>query len=254
MLEDEETRPGRDGDAHLVGELEPARAFERLFREEHAHERLELFSILRREVASERRLIEHDPAELRRELCLQDLGTGQASPEGGPRALPPPPPPEHQANLATPPRFGKLTLRGDRSESDPPVPPRGPLPRPPPPRGARPPLEGANGRAMPNYAALLRGVSPMNAKMPALKKAFEAAGFGDVKTVLGSGNVVFASNSKSLPALEKKAEQAMHEELGKAFPHHRPTHRRARGAARQGPVREVRPRAQGQASRDLPPQ
>jgi uncharacterized protein (DUF1697 family) len=71
---------------------------------------------------------------------------------------------------------------------------------------------------MPEYAALLRGVSPMNAKMPALKKAFEAAGFDDVKTVLGSGNVVFRASSKSLPGLEKKAEQAMQEELGKAFP------------------------------------
>jgi uncharacterized protein (DUF1697 family) len=57
----------------------------------------------------------------------------------------------------------------------------------------------------------------MNAKMPALKKAFEAAGFGDVKTVLGSGNVVFAATSKSLPALEKKAERAMQEELGRTF-------------------------------------
>jgi uncharacterized protein (DUF1697 family) len=72
--------------------------------------------------------------------------------------------------------------------------------------------------AMPQYAALLRGVSPLNAKMPALKKAFEAAGFEGVKTVLGSGNVVFASGSKSITALEKKAEQAMQAELGKAFP------------------------------------
>lgn len=44
---------------------------------------------------------------------------------------------------------------------------------------------------MPRYAAFLRGVSPMNAKMPELKKAFEAAGFLEVKTVLSSGNVVF---------------------------------------------------------------
>jgi len=28
---------------------------------------------------------------------------------------------------------------------------------------------------MPRYAAFLRGVSPMNAKMPELKKCFEAA-------------------------------------------------------------------------------
>ena len=36
---------------------------------------------------------------------------------------------------------------------------------------------------MPRYAAFLRGVNPMNAKMPELTKAFEAAGFADVKTV-----------------------------------------------------------------------
>ena len=30
---------------------------------------------------------------------------------------------------------------------------------------------------MPRYVAFLRGVSPMNAKMPELKAAFEAAGF-----------------------------------------------------------------------------
>jgi uncharacterized protein (DUF1697 family) len=58
----------------------------------------------------------------------------------------------------------------------------------------------------------------MNAKMPALVKAFEAAGFEQVKTVLSSGNVVFTSGGKSLSALERKAEQAMAAELGKAFP------------------------------------
>ena len=35
----------------------------------------------------------------------------------------------------------------------------------------------------------------MNAKMPALKKCFEAAGFSDVRTLLSSGNVVFNSRS-----------------------------------------------------------
>jgi uncharacterized protein (DUF1697 family) len=53
--------------------------------------------------------------------------------------------------------------------------------------------------------------------MPALKAAFEAAGFTDVKTVLGSGNVVFDARSTSLAALERKAEAAMHEHLGQAF-------------------------------------
>ncbi len=70
---------------------------------------------------------------------------------------------------------------------------------------------------MPRYAAFLRGVSPMNAKMPELKKAFERAGFTDVNTVLSSGNVVFTSRAGSESSLEHKAEAAMSEHLGHAF-------------------------------------
>ena len=43
---------------------------------------------------------------------------------------------------------------------------------------------------MKRYAVFLRGVMPTNCRMPELKKAFEAAGFEDVKTLLGSGNVL----------------------------------------------------------------
>ncbi len=57
----------------------------------------------------------------------------------------------------------------------------------------------------------------MNCKMPALKAAFEAAGFSDVKTVLGSGNVVFTARRASEQALEQQAEAAMQEQLGQAF-------------------------------------
>jgi uncharacterized protein (DUF1697 family) len=67
------------------------------------------------------------------------------------------------------------------------------------------------------YAAFLRGISPMNAKMPELKKSFEAAGFGDVATVLTSGNVVFSAKAASESALEKKAEKAMKATLGHSF-------------------------------------
>ncbi len=70
---------------------------------------------------------------------------------------------------------------------------------------------------MARYAAFLRGVMPMNCKMPALRTAFEAAGFTDVKTVLGSGNVVFDARSSSEQALEQRAQAAMHEHLGQAF-------------------------------------
>ena len=70
---------------------------------------------------------------------------------------------------------------------------------------------------MPRYAALLRGVSPMNAKMPQLKACFEAAGFTHVKTLLSSGNVVFDSRAASGSAVERKAEAAMQEHLGRTF-------------------------------------
>ena len=70
---------------------------------------------------------------------------------------------------------------------------------------------------MPRYAAFLRGVSPMNAKMPELKQAFEAAGFTEVRTVLSSGNVVFDSRRTSETSLERAAEAAMRERLGQAF-------------------------------------
>jgi uncharacterized protein (DUF1697 family) len=70
---------------------------------------------------------------------------------------------------------------------------------------------------MPRYAAFLRGVGPMNAKMPELKKAFESAGFTDVKTLLSSGNVVFTAGRSSVTRLQQKAEAAMHRRFGQAF-------------------------------------
>jgi uncharacterized protein (DUF1697 family) len=70
---------------------------------------------------------------------------------------------------------------------------------------------------MPCYAAFLRGVSPMNAKMPDLKKAFEAAGFTDVSTLLSSGNLVFTASAASEVTLQRKAEAAMAGQLGRTF-------------------------------------
>ncbi len=67
------------------------------------------------------------------------------------------------------------------------------------------------------YVAFLRGVSPMNAKMPELKRAFELASFQDVKTVLSSGNVVFSARPATDEQLAKKAEAAMKKHLGNAF-------------------------------------
>lgn len=70
---------------------------------------------------------------------------------------------------------------------------------------------------MPRYVALLRGVSPLNAKMPELKACFESAGFTNVRTVLSSGNVVFDSVQTSQTDLEAMAEKAMQRSLGRAF-------------------------------------
>lgn len=70
---------------------------------------------------------------------------------------------------------------------------------------------------MPRYVAFLRGVSPMNAKMPELKRCFEEAGFGDVKTLLSSGNVVFDARAASELALARRIEAAMAKQLGRTF-------------------------------------
>jgi len=69
---------------------------------------------------------------------------------------------------------------------------------------------------MKRQVAFLRGVSPMNCKMPELAKAFEAAGFGNVRTLLSSGNVVFDAAGAER-TIQKKAEAAMQEQMGKAF-------------------------------------
>jgi uncharacterized protein (DUF1697 family) len=70
---------------------------------------------------------------------------------------------------------------------------------------------------MARYAAFLRGVSPMNAGMPALKACFEAAGLDEVKTLLSSGNVVFATRARSESSLERRIEAAIREHLGREF-------------------------------------
>src|SRR5262249_36544452 len=77
-------------------------------------------------------------------------------------------------------------------------------------------LEGMPSR-MTRYVAFLRGVSPVNASMPALKRSFEEAGFSDVQTVLTSGNVVFSARAAAEASLERKAEKAMRAEFGHSF-------------------------------------
>ena len=57
----------------------------------------------------------------------------------------------------------------------------------------------------------------MNAKMPELRGAFEAAGFEDVNTVRSSGNVVFSARRASEASLQRKAEAAIMQHLGRHF-------------------------------------
>jgi uncharacterized protein (DUF1697 family) len=70
---------------------------------------------------------------------------------------------------------------------------------------------------MEHYAAFLRGVGPTNAQMPALRRAFEKAGFSDVRTLLSSGNLVFSAKKTPVAYLQRTAESAMQESLGKTF-------------------------------------
>jgi uncharacterized protein (DUF1697 family) len=69
---------------------------------------------------------------------------------------------------------------------------------------------------MPRYVAFLRGVSPMNCKMPVLKRCFEDAGLRNVRTLLSSGNVAFDARA-SAPKLEQRAQAAMASGMGHAF-------------------------------------
>jgi uncharacterized protein (DUF1697 family) len=67
------------------------------------------------------------------------------------------------------------------------------------------------------YAAFLRGVSPMNLKMPALARSLESAGFAEVKTLLSSGNALFSTRAMSEATLERRIEQALDNTLGRTF-------------------------------------
>ncbi|HMG22179.1 MAG TPA: DUF1697 domain-containing protein [Kofleriaceae bacterium] len=71
--------------------------------------------------------------------------------------------------------------------------------------------------AIRRYAAFLRGVMPTNLKMPALKRSLEAAAFTEVRTVLSSGNAVFSARPAAEALIQRKAEAAMTDELGRSF-------------------------------------
>lgn len=70
---------------------------------------------------------------------------------------------------------------------------------------------------MPRFVAFLRGVTPANANMQALRQCFAQAGFDRVVTVLSSGNVVFDAAHDDEDALARRCEAAMQTSLGHHF-------------------------------------
>ncbi|MCC6929404.1 MAG: DUF1697 domain-containing protein [Gemmatimonadaceae bacterium] len=70
---------------------------------------------------------------------------------------------------------------------------------------------------MPRYVAFLRGVSPQNLSMSQLRAAMDHAGFGDVRTVLASGNVAFSTRAALEATLVRKVESALESTVGRSF-------------------------------------
>ncbi|MDH6279576.1 DUF1697 domain-containing protein [Prescottella agglutinans] len=69
---------------------------------------------------------------------------------------------------------------------------------------------------MTRYVALLRGINVggINIKMADLRPVFTDLGFGDVKTVLASGNVLFSSDSTDVAGLKSTIEAALRKAFG----------------------------------------
>jgi uncharacterized protein (DUF1697 family) len=66
------------------------------------------------------------------------------------------------------------------------------------------------------HVALLRGIGPMNPNMrnERLRGVFENLGFGNVQTVISSGNVVFEADPQDVSAMEARIEQEWPRQLG----------------------------------------
>jgi uncharacterized protein (DUF1697 family) len=69
---------------------------------------------------------------------------------------------------------------------------------------------------MKSYVALLRGIGPSNPNMrnDRLRQLFEDLGFGNVRTVISTGNVLFESGSSAVRAMEATVEEALPKQLG----------------------------------------
>jgi Protein of unknown function (DUF1697) len=66
------------------------------------------------------------------------------------------------------------------------------------------------------YVALLRGIGPGNPNMrnERLRGVFAGLGFGNVRAVLASGNVLFEAPSRAIRAFETRIEAALPQALG----------------------------------------
>src|SRR5687768_9945680 len=69
---------------------------------------------------------------------------------------------------------------------------------------------------MARYVAFLRAINVGGryVKMEELKRHFVEMGLEEVSTFIASGNVIFESRARDVPALERKIEQALKEGLG----------------------------------------
>ena len=69
---------------------------------------------------------------------------------------------------------------------------------------------------MTSYVALLRGIGPRNPNMrnDRFRDVVQRLGFGNVRTVLGTGNVLFDSDETDIRALEDVIEPAWPDQLG----------------------------------------
>jgi uncharacterized protein (DUF1697 family) len=70
---------------------------------------------------------------------------------------------------------------------------------------------------METYISILRGINVgghRKIKMADLRKMYEKMGFADVKSYIQSGNVIFKTERKNIPSLEKELEEAIEEKFG----------------------------------------
>ncbi|MEX2255063.1 MAG: DUF1697 domain-containing protein [Acidimicrobiia bacterium] len=97
---------------------------------------------------------------------------------------------------------------------------------------------------MSTHVAFLRGINVggHTVEMDVLRKLFEEIGLADISTFIASGNVLFATRTKSLPPLERKIERRLHDALGYEVATFIRTHSEIRRIAKATPFADVSPK------------